>query len=167
MGKHYRFYHINAICASLGEPKSRALPVFHSFSGCDTTSAFKGKSKKSIWEAWQVFQDVTDTFVYLATHPFQLLKTDSEHFKKLERLTVVIYDKSSPFNSINQLRKELFCQKNRTMEKLPPTEDVLLQHIRRAVYQAGIWTASVQRQQVIPSPQDFAWNTGLDSWMPV
>ncbi|KAG5899603.1 hypothetical protein JTB14_037265 [Gonioctena quinquepunctata] len=167
MAKHYRFFHINAICINLGESKSRALPGFHSFSSCDTTSAFKGKSKKSIWEAWQAFQDVTDTFVYLATNPFQLLKADSEHFKKLERLTSVLYDKTTPLSSINQMRKELFCQKNRAMDKLPPTEDALLQHIRRAVYQAGIWTTSTQTQQVIPSPNDFACNKVLESWVPV
>ena len=33
MGKNYRFYHINAICESLGEPQSRALPVFTHFPG--------------------------------------------------------------------------------------------------------------------------------------
>ncbi|KAG5877474.1 hypothetical protein JTB14_029408 [Gonioctena quinquepunctata] len=70
-------------------------------------------------------------------HPFQLLEADSEHFK-LERLIAVLYDKTTPFSSINQIRKELFCQKNRAMDKLPPTEDALPQHIRRAVYQAGI-----------------------------
>ena len=52
MGKNYRLYHINGICGSLGEPRSRALPVFHAFSGCDTTSAFNGKGKKSLWQAW-------------------------------------------------------------------------------------------------------------------
>jgi len=66
MGKNYRFYHISAICASLEEQQSRALPVFHAFSGCDTTSAFRGKRKKSVWQAWQAYKDVTDTFVYLA-----------------------------------------------------------------------------------------------------
>ncbi|KAG5863643.1 hypothetical protein JTB14_032329 [Gonioctena quinquepunctata] len=167
MGEHYRFFHINAICISLGESKSRALPVFHSFFGCDTTSASKGKSKKSIWGAWQAFQDVTDTFLYSATHPFQLLKAESEHFKKLERLTAVLYDKTTPFSSTNQIRKELFCQKNQAMENLPPTEDAFLQHIRRAVYQAGIWTTSTQTQQVIPPPHDFAWNKVLESWVPV
>ena len=49
MGKNYRFYSIKAICASLREPRSRALTAFHSFSGCDTTSAFNGKGKKSAW----------------------------------------------------------------------------------------------------------------------
>ncbi len=71
MGKNFRFYHINAICGSLGEPQSRALPVFHGFSGCDTT-AFNGKGKKSVWQAWQVYEDVTETFVAVAGHPIQL-----------------------------------------------------------------------------------------------
>ena len=31
MGKNYRLYHINSICKSLEEPRSRALPVFHAF----------------------------------------------------------------------------------------------------------------------------------------
>ena len=46
-GKKFRFYSINYICASLGELKARALPVFHALTGCDTTSAFRGKGKKS------------------------------------------------------------------------------------------------------------------------
>ena len=45
MGKNYRLYHNNSICESLGEPRSRALPVFHAFSGCDMTSAFNGKGR--------------------------------------------------------------------------------------------------------------------------
>ncbi|KAG5895563.1 hypothetical protein JTB14_002926 [Gonioctena quinquepunctata] len=53
------------------------------------------------------------------------------------------------------------------MDKLPPTADALLQHIRRAVYRAGIWTTSTQTQQVIPSPHDFACNKVLESWVPV
>ena len=45
-GKHYCYYHINAICEYLGREKSQSLPVFHSFTGCDTTSAFgRGKSQ--------------------------------------------------------------------------------------------------------------------------
>ena len=167
MGKNYRFYHINAICASLGDQQSRALPVFHAFSGCDTTSAFRGKSKKSVWRAWQAYKDVTDTFVHLANHPFQRLDVDADPFKKIERLTVILYDKTSHLSTVNDTRRELFCQKNRAMDKLPPTKDALLQHIRRSVYQAGIWTTSTQTQQVVPSAQDFAWNKVSESWVPI
>ena len=40
-GMSYNHYSINAICAHLGERKSCFLPVFHSLSGCDTTSAWE------------------------------------------------------------------------------------------------------------------------------
>ena len=119
--------------------------MFHAYSGCDTTSLFYGKGKKSAWRAWQVYDDVTKKIVYLAKHPFQLLDIDCEHFKELERLTVILYDKSSPFSSINETRKALFCH-NRAMDKLPPTQDALLQHVRRTVHQAGIWTSSTHTQ---------------------
>ena len=94
-------------------------------------------------------------------------KHDSEHFQVLERLTVVLYDKSSPSNSINETRRSLFCHENRTMEKLPPTQDALLQHVKRVVFQAGIWTSSTRANQDIPSPQDFGWTKDSGSWLPV
>lgn len=109
MGKNFRFYSINAICSSLGEAKSRALPVFHSVTGCDTVSAFKGKGKKSAWQAWQAYEQVTDTFVYLANHPFEHLYTDSDHFKKIERLAI-LYDRTSHLSCVNEAREEIFCQ---------------------------------------------------------
>jgi hypothetical protein len=33
------------------------------------------------------------------------------------------------------------------MERLPPTQDALLQHSRRVAYQAGIWCTSEQNEQ--------------------
>ena len=169
MGKNYRLYHINSICESLEEPRSRALPVFHAFSGCDTTSAFNGKGKKSLWYAWQAYYDATETFACLGKHPFMLLDADSDNFPKLERLTVILYDKWSPSFSLNKTRKLLFCHENWSMEKLPPTKDALLQHARRAVYQAGIWTSSTNTQQALPSPRDYGWmkEPGTSTWVPV
>ena len=37
-----------------------------------------------------------------------------------------------------------------SVDKIPPTQDALLQHARWALYQAGIWTACTQSQPVIP-----------------
>ena len=93
MGIRYRMYHINRICHTLGESRSRALPVFHAFSGCDTTSAFNGKGKKSMWRAWQSYADATKAFACLSDHSFTQLDKDSDQFQKLERLTVILYDK--------------------------------------------------------------------------
>ena len=169
VGKNFKFYSVNSICATIGEPRSQALPVFHALTGCDTTSAFRGKGKKLAWQAWQVYEDVTETFRYLASHPFEYLSTDSAHFQKIERFTVILYDKTSPLSSVNEARKDLFCHKSRSIDRIPPTQNVLLQHSQRAVYQAGIWTTSTQVQQMIPSPQEFAWakTSSTQTWQPV
>ena len=167
VGKNYRFLSVNAISHTLGEPKSRALPVFHALSGCDTTSAFRGKGKKSAWQAWQAFEEVTATFEHLSLHPFEDLNADSSHFATIERFIVVLYDRTSPLSLVNDEREELFCKRSRSVERLPPTKDALLQHTRRSVCQAGIWTTSTQTLQVLPSPEDFAWNNSSGTWLPV
>ena len=163
-GKSFRFYSINAICSSLGEAKSRALPVFHA---CDTESAFKGKGKKSAWQAWQAYEHITDTLVYLADHPFEHLDANNNHFMKIEQLIVIMYDRTSHLSSVNETTKEIFCQKNQSVDKIPPTQDALLQHTHRALYQAGIWTTCTQAQPTIPSPEQFGWTKESGHWVPV
>ncbi|KAG0695589.1 hypothetical protein GWK47_026840 [Chionoecetes opilio] len=44
-GKNFMYLDINAICYALGKDRSTALPMFHSFTGCDTTSAFLAKGR--------------------------------------------------------------------------------------------------------------------------
>jgi hypothetical protein len=48
-GKDLRWIPIHDIVRSLG-PRSKALPFFHAFRGCDTVSAFVGKGKKTAWQ---------------------------------------------------------------------------------------------------------------------
>ena len=73
-GKNFRFYSINDICSSLGEPRARALPVFHALTGCDTNHR---SSKK------QGYEEVTETFTFLAAHPFQHLNSESGLFQNI------------------------------------------------------------------------------------
>ena len=130
MGKNYCFYSINIVCSTLGEPRSRSLSVFHALTDCDTASAFKGKGKKTAWQAWQIYEAVTDTFVHLASHAFEHLSVECLHFQRIDRLTVIIYDRTSPLSSVNQAREELFCRESRSIDRIPPTQDALLQHTR-------------------------------------
>ena len=44
-GKHFKYYSINSMCQYLGKQKSRTLPFFHTFTGCNTTSQFLCKGK--------------------------------------------------------------------------------------------------------------------------
>ena len=132
-------------------------------SGCDTTSAFweqgRSRSGKLGWRLKRL-----QTFVYLASHPFEPLDSNCENFCKIERLILLVYEKTSTSLSINQTRRELFCLKNVTMERMPPTQNALLQHTKRAVYQAFIWVTSTQVQQMIPFPRDYGWGQVDNVW---
>jgi hypothetical protein len=87
-------------------------------------------------------REVTEAFVYLMMHPHTSMTLDTQQFQTLEHFTIIIYDKTSSLQAVNEARRELFCQKNRTMENIPPTKEALLQHAKRASYQASIWTLS-------------------------
>ncbi|KAG0704645.1 PiggyBac transposable element-derived protein 4 [Chionoecetes opilio] len=76
-GKNFTYLHINIICHALAKEKSMALLVFHNFTGCDTTSTFFGKGKKTTWEAWRAYPEVTEAFNYLVAHPHTAVIVDS------------------------------------------------------------------------------------------
>ena len=83
--------------------------MFHAFTGCETTSAFRGKDKVSVWKVWQVY---VETLIYLASHPFEHLDYNSKHFERIERMIVILYDRTSSLSSVNDAREELFCRRN-------------------------------------------------------
>ena len=167
IGKNYRLYHINSIYESLGEPRSRALPVFHAFSGCDSASAFNGKGKKSLWQAWQAYDDATETFACMAKHPLMLLDADSDNFQAGEVDSHTVW----------QIESFVLCQWNTqaTLLSWEPVNGKTSPYPRcssptcQAVYQAGIWISSTNTQQALPSPRDYGWmkEPGTSTWVPV
>ena len=54
----------------------------------------------------------------------------------IERYIVLLYDRTSKLGDVNECRRVLFAKKGRSNENLPPTKDALIQHVKRAVYQA-------------------------------
>ena len=57
------------------------------------TSAFRGMRKKSFWQTWNAYEEVTDAFIYLVIHPFEHILLHFESFKIIERLVVIIMTK--------------------------------------------------------------------------
>jgi len=55
----------------------------------------------------------------------------------LERFVVLLYDRTSTEEGVNQARKQLFSKKDRAIDDLPSTQAALIQHTKRAAYQAG------------------------------
>ena len=92
-----------------GKRKSHSTTNFHSVTGCDTTSTFFGKGKKSAWHAWKAFPEVTKAFLYMASNPHVPFNIESEEFKLLDCFCVIIYDKTSSLEYVNEARRELFC----------------------------------------------------------
>ena len=70
------------------------------------------------------------------------LNNGSQYFLSLECFIVLLFINTSGLENVDEARMELFCHGNKTMEKIPPTKAALLQHSKRAAYQAGIWTTS-------------------------
>ena len=72
---------------------------------------------------------------------------------------VLLYDRTSIQKSVNEARKELFTRKRRAIDTIPLTQAVLMQHIKRAAYQAGhCWSQAMIPNPEILSPSDWGWS---------
>ena len=165
-GKDFRYLPAHEIANALGVPKASSLPAFHAFTGCDTVSGFSGKGKKSAWEVWRVFPEVTEAFIELSSSGITTIR--DELFELLERFVIVLYDRTSQLTDINNARKDLFTRKGRFKHaSLPPTNAALTEHAKRAAYQsAHVWGQCMKPQMMLPSPKDWGWSKLDDMWVP-
>ena len=140
-GKNYRYIPAHEIAASLDPQKALVLPVFHALTGCDTVSGIVGHGKKSNWATWNSFPELTTALAELQLHVTS--KPDSslpeQAMRTIERFIVLLYDRTSPCVNVNEARKKLFSKRN-SAQRIPPSYDALVQHVRRAIFQGCfIW----------------------------
>lgn len=64
-------------------------------------------------------------FLELSNNPDNVCE---ECLRKLERFLVVLYDRTSTKMRVNGTRKQLFSQKTKSIESIPPTQAALNQH---------------------------------------
>ena len=141
-GKEYRYIAIHEIAASISPQMGNGLLFFHALSGCDTTSFFANNGKKSAWQTWQVFPEVTDSFCHLSSEPANELPYDV--IQTVERFVILMYSRTSDSYDINETRMTLFTKMSRSIDHIPPTRAALEEHVRRAAYQAGyVWALPV------------------------
>lgn len=163
-GKHLHNLPVHSIATSLGQEKSSALPMFHAITGCDTVSFFAGRGKKTAWDVWKVFPELTPVLRALAASPEAITE---DHIAVIERFVVLLYDRTSNITSVNDARQELFSKKSRTLENIPPTRAALVNHIKRAVFQGGyIWEQTLLKEPVLPCPSQWGWQREGSSWVP-
>lgn len=146
----------------IGQEKSKGIPFFHAFTGCDVVSAFRGKGKKAAWQTWSVFPEVTDVFTKLSTYPLTIEHNDQVI---LEKFVITMYDRSSSASDVDEVRLDMFARKQRPYDAIPPTQAALFEHIKRAAYQAGcILGQSTMCQMEVTSPSDWGWTKKENKW---
>lgn len=154
VGKNFRFIAAHEIAKALGSDRCVALPMFHAFTGCDTVSCFGGRGKKTAWGTRTTYGDVTPAFCALGSMPDP--RAIDEWMQPLERFMVLLYDRTSTEEGVNKARKQLFREKGRAIDGLPHTQAALIQHTKRAVYQAGhCWAQVMTPAPEVLSPSEW------------
>ncbi|XP_065197855.1 uncharacterized protein LOC135829379 [Sycon ciliatum] len=161
-GNKVRCIDMATVSDELGPELCQALPGFHAFTGCDSTSAFAYRGKKAALKILQSTGPVGSTSRQAFTSlgkGFEPLTADV--LLNLETF-VCSYYKVSGCSSVNDARYELFCTKTLQSNQLPPCKDAFLKHAARANYQAAIWRQCIVAQPAIPAPQDNGQGWCLD-----
>ena len=68
--------------------------------------------------------------------------------------------------TVDEARYVMFCQTSKSNMVHPPTSDSLLQHTKRANYQAYVWKKALVATQRLPSPDDHGWKLEDNSLVP-
>ena len=71
------------------------------------------------------------------SHQSQHFQVKNEDSQILEISTCLLYSRTT-FERVNECRRHLFPKQGRQVDTIPPAKDTLLQHIKRAVYQARL-----------------------------
>ena len=132
--KQLRNLPAHAIATSLGREKACVLPMFHALTGCDTVSFFGGRGKKTAWDVWNVFPELTPVLKSLMMLPEDI---DDTYMGVVERFVTLLYDHTSSLRKVNEVRQQLFSRKGRSLDSIPPSQASLVQHVKRAVFQGG------------------------------
>ena len=104
-------------------------------------STFCGIGKKTAWEVWRASYIFKSLFSRFFQSPSQISEND---VKSLDRFMVLLCKRTSTLQNVNEARKRLFAFGNRQLENIPPTSSALLQHVKRAVFQAfHVWGQSL------------------------
>lgn len=76
---NFRYIPIHEIVMDMDPRTCIALPVFQAFTGCDIVSAFGGRGKKSAWNTWQVFPEVSKAFESMLQRKIRLVKQQCQY----------------------------------------------------------------------------------------
>ena len=107
LGKHVYNLAVHSIATSLGQDKASVLPMFHALTGCDTVS-FGGRAKKTAWDTWMVFPELTPELRSVKSSPANIA---DDSMDVIERFVVLLYDRTSSLTKVIEARQEIVFKK--------------------------------------------------------
>ena len=129
--------------------------MFHALTGCDTTSAFAGRGKRTAWTVCKSFPELTKA---LSEINYEQTDIPESCMRDIARSVTLMYDRTCTCCDIDTARRKLFAKKGRPLESMPPTHHALVQHDRRAVCQGSIcWCQMLHAQPQLPCPSEWGW----------
>ena len=76
-----------------------------------------------------------------------------------------MYDKNSNADGVDDARFKLFARKQRSYDAIQPTRASLVEHVKRATYQAScVWSQATACQMNTESPANWGWKQKDDIW---
>ena len=161
-GNKKRLINISEMARSLTPMFSTALLSLHAFTGCDTTSAFKGIGKLKPLKILENNNEYKKVFSELGNEC--TITQDTKD--KLEAFTCAIYGKprakdinEARYQKLNEIcsNKSLKAMKNVDLSSLPPCKKTLDKHINRVLYTVCILKKSHLQNPLIPDPEFYGW----------
>lgn len=140
-GNTRKIINISKLSQEYGDRQCSALLALHAYTGCDTTSAFKGIGKVKPIKVLRKKERFEEVFSTLGDS----WEVQESTLKELESFTCTLYG-FPRFNSLNDLRLHLLKKKcvennvidpNKTVDlaSLPPCYDTLTEHVKRTNFQ--------------------------------
>ena len=77
-----------------------------------------------MWDIRKTFGDITPAFCTLASTPSSV----DDQPDVQARFAFLLYDRASSEEKVNEARKQLFSQKGRPVDGLPPAQAALVEH---------------------------------------
>lgn len=159
---HRRFIPVHKLYHEIGSQKSLALITLHAMSGCDTTSSFNYIGKKKAYAGFSKLSLAEiDDFINIVELPLdKVLPVVTKWLsfihvpKKLQKQKTFEDDYGT---SINNLRYKIASIKDIDVDKLPPSEPALLQHLLRVKWQVNEWSQARSEEIISLNPTLYGW----------
>ena len=138
---------------ALGGDRSKGLLMFHSLTGCDTTTGILGITKHTAFQKWLDIV-VKDSYILapmntMTCHDLTAINFDYNQQKEvIERFISRIH--RADCNNMDDTRLQLLLHKGVALQKLPMTSHTFENKLRRSMYQSSIWTQSLKKTLTLP-----------------